>query len=90
MGCQRDPRIWGVTAWYQSIGKQLPRELGCGYHKYGLDTSSCQLGIKSLGTRMPRADRYGSRSSDSLSSCVVVCISEGRYVVTYENDGHWV
>ena len=19
-GCQRDPRIWGVTAWYQSLG----------------------------------------------------------------------
>ena len=30
-GCQRTPRIWGVTAWYQSLGKQLPRELGFGY-----------------------------------------------------------
>ena len=20
MGCQRTPRFWGVTAWYQSIG----------------------------------------------------------------------
>ena len=20
-GCQRDPWIWGVTAWYQSLGK---------------------------------------------------------------------
>ena len=53
-----------------------------GIHKYGLDTSSSQLGIKSLGTRVLRADGYGSRSSDSLSSGVAVCISERRYVVT--------
>ena len=25
------PRIWGVTTWYQSLGKGLPRELECGY-----------------------------------------------------------
>ena len=30
-GCQRDPRFWGITAWYQSLGKRLPRELGFGY-----------------------------------------------------------
>ena len=30
-GCQRDPQVWGVTAWYQSLGKRLPRELECGY-----------------------------------------------------------
>ena len=24
-GCQRTLRFWGVTAWYQSIGIQLPR-----------------------------------------------------------------
>ena len=30
-GYQRTPRFWGVTAWYQSLGKQLPRELGFGY-----------------------------------------------------------
>ena len=29
--CQRTPRFWGVTTWYQSLGKQLPRELGFGY-----------------------------------------------------------
>ena len=39
-----------------------------GIHKYGLDTSSSQLGIKSLGTRVPRADGHGSRS------CIVVWI----------------
>ena len=27
-GSQRTPRIWGVTAWYQSKGKRLPWELG--------------------------------------------------------------
>ena len=37
-----------------------------GIHKYGLDTSSSQLGIKSLGTQVPRADGHGSRS------CIVV------------------
>ena len=38
-----------------------------GIHKYGPDTSLSQLGIKSLGTRVPRADGHGSRS------CIVVC-----------------
>ena len=38
-----------------------------GIHKYGPDTSSSQLGIKSLGTRVLRADGHGSRSS------IVVC-----------------
>ena len=28
---QRTPGKWDVTAWYQSLGKRLPRELGCGY-----------------------------------------------------------
>ena len=27
-GSQRTPRVWGVTAWYQSKGKRLPWELG--------------------------------------------------------------
>ena len=36
---QQDPRIWGVTAWYQSLGKRLCRELDVGIHKYGPDTS---------------------------------------------------
>ena len=25
------PRFWGIIAWYQILGKRLPRELGCGY-----------------------------------------------------------
>ena len=33
-----------------------------GIHQYGLDTSSSQLGIKNLGTKVPRADGHGSRS----------------------------
>ena len=53
-----------------------------GIHKYGPDTSSSQVGIKILGTRVPRADGYGSKSSNSLSSGVAVFISERRYVVT--------
>ena len=38
-----------------------------GIHKYGPDTSSSQLGLKSLCTRVPRADGHGSRS------CILVC-----------------
>ena len=53
-----------------------------GIHKYGPDTSTSQLGIKSLSTRVPRVAGYGSSSSNSLSSSVAVCISERMYVVT--------
>ena len=31
-GSQRTPGIWGVTAWYQSLGIRIPRELGLGIH----------------------------------------------------------
>ena len=30
-GSQRTPRFWGVTAWYQSISRRIPREFGFGY-----------------------------------------------------------
>ena len=53
-----------------------------GIHKCGPDTSLSQLYIKSLGTRVPRADGYVSRLVDSLSSGVTVCTSERRYVIT--------
>ena len=29
--CQRTPRFWGVTAWYQSLGIRIPTELEFGY-----------------------------------------------------------
>ena len=29
-GSQRTPRVWGVTAWYQSLGIRIPKELGFG------------------------------------------------------------
>ena len=29
-GSQQTPGFWGVTAWYQSLGIQIPRELGFG------------------------------------------------------------
>ena len=29
-GSQRTPGDWGVTAWYQSLGVRIPRELGFG------------------------------------------------------------
>ena len=28
---QRTPGFWGVTAWYQSLGIRIPRELGFGF-----------------------------------------------------------
>ena len=30
-GSQRTPGFWGITAWYQSLGIRIPRELGFGY-----------------------------------------------------------
>ena len=33
-GSQRTPRVWGVTAWYQSLGIRIPRELGLGIHHH--------------------------------------------------------
>ena len=30
-GSQQTPGFWGVTAWYQSLGIRIPRELGFGY-----------------------------------------------------------
>ena len=31
---QRTPWFWGVTAWYQSLGIRIPRELGLGIHHH--------------------------------------------------------
>ena len=50
-----------------------------GIHKYGPDTSSSQLGIKSLGTRVPRVDGHGSRSCIVVLcvlslTCYVICV----------------
>ena len=42
-----------------------------GIHKYSHETSSSQLGIKSLGTRVLRADGHGSRSF--IVVCYVFC-----------------
>ena len=33
-GSQRIPRVWGVTAWYQSLGIRIPKELGLGIHHH--------------------------------------------------------
>ena len=33
-GSQRTPGFWGVTAWYQSLGIQIPREFGLGIHHH--------------------------------------------------------
>ena len=43
-----------------------------GIHKYGPDTSSSQLSIKSLGTRVLRGDGHGSRSW--IVVCCVLCV----------------
>ena len=50
-----------------------------GIHKYGLDTSSSQLGIKSLGTRESRVDGHGFRSCIVVLrvlclTCCVICV----------------
>ena len=33
-GSQRTPGFWGVTAWYQSLGIRIPKELGLGLHHH--------------------------------------------------------
>ena len=33
-GSQRTPGFWGVTAWCQSLGIRIPRELGLGIHHH--------------------------------------------------------
>ena len=33
-GSQRTPRFRGVTAWYQSLGIRIPRELELGIHHH--------------------------------------------------------
>ena len=33
-GSQRTPGFCGVTAWYQSLGIRIPRELGLGIHHH--------------------------------------------------------
>ena len=33
-GSQRTPWFWGFTAWYQSLGIRIPRELGLGIHHH--------------------------------------------------------
>ena len=33
-GSQRTPEFWGFTAWYQSLGIRIPKELGLGIHQH--------------------------------------------------------
>ena len=68
-GSQRTPRIWDVTAWYQSLCIRIPRELGFGYPS-PLGGLMWSIGIweprnittrcgsmLSLGMRLPRRSR---------------------------------
>ena len=45
-----------------------------GIHKYSPDTSSSQLGIKSLGIVVPRVDGHGSRHALLCVVCFVLNI----------------
>ena len=54
-GSQRNPGFWGVTAWYQSLGIRIPRELGFGY-------PSPQGGMMwSIGLWEPMDRKFGLR-----------------------------
>ena len=55
-GCQRTPRFWGVTALYQSLGIQIPRELGFGY------PSPLGWFDVGLGMRLPKKARNKTRT----------------------------
>ena len=64
-GSQRTPGFWGVTAWYQSLGIRIPRELGLGIHHH--------LGgsMLSLGMRLPRKSRDKTRTPHACIWCVL-------------------
>ena len=65
-GSQRTPGIWGVTAWYQSLGIRIPRELEFGY------PSPLRWFDVKLGMRLPRKSWDKTRT---LHSCVgVFCV----------------
>ena len=57
-GSQRTPGKWGVTAWYQSLGIQLPWELGGCSYKFSPNTSFTAW-YQSLGIRLPRELGFG-------------------------------
>ena len=63
-GSQRTPGDRGVTAWYQSLGIRIPRELGLGIHHH--------LGgsMISIGMRLPRKSRDKTRT---LLARVLMC-----------------
>ena len=48
------PGFWGVTAWYQSLGKRLPWGFDVCVYKYGPDTNVTAW-YQSLGIQLPRA-----------------------------------
>ena len=54
-GSQRTPGFWGITAWYQSLGIRIPRELGLEslHHLGGL--------MKSIGIWKPIDGEFGLR-----------------------------
>ena len=52
-GSQRTPGFWGVTAWYQSLGIRIPRELGFGY------TSPPSGLMRSIGIWKPIDRKFG-------------------------------
>ena len=52
---QRTPGFWGVTAWYQSLGIRVPRELGFGY------PSSLGGLMWSIGIWKPMDRKFGLR-----------------------------
>ena len=63
-GSQQTPGDRGVTAWYQSLGIRIPRELGLGIHHH---LGGSMLGI---GMRLPR--KITGQNKDTTCTCVEV------------------
>ena len=57
--------MWGVTAWYQSLGIRIPRELGFGY-----PSPLGWFDVK-LGMRLPRKSRGKTRTLHACVWCVL-------------------
>ena len=72
-GSQRTPGFWGVTAWYQSLGIRIPRELGFGYPSLlgGL--------MRSIGIWKPIDRKFGLRPqlSESITTRCGLMLSLG-------------
>ena len=67
-GSQRTPGFWVVTAWYQSLGIRIPRELG-----FGVSITTRCGSMLSVGMRLPRKN-HGTKLGHYMHVFCVFCV----------------